>query len=98
MRYIRREAALVGEAPDPAAVGQVVDGRVSGVAGDRPGVRGADGEGMHGLEVGLVEVRERAPRVVGLEGRPDVDELVAGVDRPLDAVTAGRVGLSRAHD
>ena len=58
-------------------------------------VGGADDEAVDRLEVGLVEVRPRHPGEVALEAGPDVDELVAGVDGPLDPVGAGGVGLRR---
>ena len=95
---VRRQPRRVSERPEPTAVGQVGDRLGRGVAGDRPRLGGTGREAVHRLEVGLVEVGPDVAGHVGLPRVPHVDELVAGVDRAFDAVTARRVRLGGGHD
>ncbi len=97
---VRREPGGVGERPAATApvVVEVLDQVRSGVADDRPGLVRVDHEPVRGLEVGLVEAGEGVASPVGLEGGPDVDELVEGVDRLQDRRARGGVGLRVRHD
>ena len=92
---VRRQRRRVGERPEAPAVSKLLYRRAGRVAEHRPRRGGADDEAVDRLEVGLVEVRPGHPGEVALEARPEVDELVAGVDGPLDPVGAGGVGLRR---
>ena len=75
--------------------GQAVAGRLGGhdggVGEHRPAVRGHDGEGERGLEVGLLEDGEHPPRVRDLELAVEVDLVVDGVDEAVQALTGVRV-------
>ena len=90
---VRRERGSVGESPDPHVLELGLLDRVGrGVGGDLPARRREHGEPVRRLEVGLVEAGPQAPGLVGLQARPDVDELVGRVDRAEDALAGGRVG------
>ena len=95
---VRREARGVREGPLAATVLAVGDAVRSRVAGDRPRCGGADGEAVRRLEVRLVEAGPRPPGAVRLEGAPDIDQLVRGVDGAQDPRTACGVPLDRVHD
>src|SRR5262249_53599228 len=80
---IRRQLRGVTERPPatPALVPVEILYLVGpGVAGDRPGLVRVDHETMWRLEVRLVEACEGIAGPVGLEGRPDVYQLVERVD------------------
>ncbi len=96
-RDVRRQRRRVAEGPAAAAVVEVLDPVGRGVARHRPALVGVGHEAVGRLEVGLVEAGEGVARHVGLEGRPDVDELVVGVDGAQDRVAGRRVGLRGAH-
>ena len=90
---VRRQPRGVSERPASAAVAEVLDQVRRGVARDRPGFMGVDDEPVRCLEVRLVETGEREACPVGLEGGPDVDELVERVDRFQDRGAGTGVGL-----
>ncbi len=95
-RVVGRQRRGVAEGP-AAGVGAVGHVRVPGVAQHRPGRRGRHRERVRGLEVGLVEAGPGVARLVRLEGRPQVDLAVGRVDRAVDALAAGGVGLHGDH-
>ena len=96
-RHVRRQRWGVGEHPTPA-VGHLLDVGRTGVGQHGPGVGGRHGERVHRLEVGLVEAGPGAPRVVRLERRPDIDQLVGGIDRAVHAGALAGLALHRLDD
>ena len=79
----------------PLPVLDVLDHRIARVAHHRPCGRRGDGERMRRLEVRLVEAGPRVARLVGLERGPQVDVVVAGVDRAVHTPPVGGVALDR---
>ncbi len=76
-----------------AAPAQVLDARVAGVARDGPRGRRGDREGVHCLEVGLVEAGPDEACLVRFERRPQVDLAVGRVHGAMDAGAAAGLRL-----